>query len=180
MVPLSTLVTLKNISGPEYTVRFNLFRSAEVLGTPRPGRQLRPGLKAFEEVAAQTLPPEMGYAWTNLSYQEKASEGGTLVVFGLALVFVFLVLAALYESWSLPFSVLLSTPIAVLGALAGLLVRAVRLRRLRADRPGDADRLAAKNAILIVEFASPGAEEGQVAGRCSAGGGAGSACGRSS
>ena len=104
MVPLSTLVTLKNISGPEYTVRFNLFRSAEVLGSLAPGVSSGQGLKAFEEVATQTLPPGDGLRLDQPLLPAEGVRGGTWWCSGLALVMVFLVLAALYESWSLPFA----------------------------------------------------------------------------
>ena len=123
MIPLSSFVRVKATAGPEYTVRFNLYRAVEILGGQAPGYSSGQALTALEEVAAKTLPPEMGYAWNGLSYQEKVASGGASRVLGLSLVFVFLILAALYESWSLPFSVLLSVPVAVLGAFAGLAAR---------------------------------------------------------
>ncbi len=123
MVPLDSFVKVRAISGPEYTVRFNLYRAVEILGQPAPGYSSGQALDALEDVAKHTLPPEMGYAWNALSYQEKVAAGGTTKTLGLSLVFVFLILAALYESWSLPFSVLLATPVAVLGAFLGLLSR---------------------------------------------------------
>ncbi len=164
-VPLSALIQTSPTQGPEYTNRFNLFRAAELTGAPAPGFSSDQALDALEEVAAQTLPTDMTYSWNAMSYQERAAAGSGSQVFLLALLFVFLILAAQYESWSLPISVLLGTPIAIFGAMAGLWLSGLFL-------PGYQNNvfaqiglvmligMAAKNAILIVEFAKMKSEEG--------------------
>jgi len=168
VVPLSTLVNTSPTQGPEYTNRFNLFRAAEITGAPAPGYSSDQALDALEEVAGQYLPDDMTYSWNAMSFQEKAAAGSGSLVFGMALLFVFLILAAQYESWSLPMGVLLGTPIAIFGAMLGLWFSGLFL-------PGYQNNvfaqiglvmligMSAKNAILIIEFAKMKTDEGMSA-----------------
>ncbi len=168
VVPLSTLVNTVPTQGPEFTNRFNLFRAAEITGTPSPGYSSDEALAALEEVAKEYLPDDMTYSWNAMSFQEKAAAGTGSQVFVLALLFVFLILAAQYESWSLPMGVILSTPIAIFGAMLGLFLSGLFL-------PGYQNNvfaqiglvmligMSAKNAILIVEFAKMKTDRGMSA-----------------
>ena len=160
MVPIGSVTTLRDVTGPYRVPRYNLYSSAELQGGTLPGISSGQALATMERLAAEHLPDGFGFAWTDIAYQQKLAGNTTLLIFGASVLFVFLVLAAQYESWTLPLAVVLIVPMCLLAAVSGLLLRGMNVDILAQIGFVVLVGLAAKNAILIVEFAKQSEEAG--------------------
>ncbi len=160
MIPLSALVKIEHITGPEIIPHYNIYPAAMINGNPAPGHSTSEAIAALEEVADEVLPEGMSYEWTGIVYQQVEASSLAPLIFGLALVFVFLFLAAQYESWTAPFMVMLAVPLAIFGGLAAQLFRGNSNDIYCQIGMVMLIGLASKNAILIVEFARRRHEEG--------------------
>jgi hydrophobe/amphiphile efflux-1 (HAE1) family protein len=160
MVPIGSVASFHDTSGPYRLPRYNQFPAAEVQGSAAPGISSGTALATMEELAAQRLPQGVGFEWTDLAYEQKEAGNSTIVIFGASVLFVFMVLAAQYESWSQPLSVILIVPMCLLAAVSGLLLRGMSVDILAQIGFVVLVALASKNAILIVEFAKQAQDEG--------------------
>ncbi len=161
LVPLGSLVNIRDTAGADLIQRYNMYTSVPVQGDTAPGRSSGTALDAMERLAGETLPQGLGHEWTELAFQERATGNTAIFVFALAVLFVFLVLAAQYESWTLPLAIVLIVPMGVLAALIGVLIRGLDNNILTQIGLVVLVGLAAKNAILIVEFAKQAEEHGK-------------------